>query len=156
MFSRILLILVFTSSLISLNAKPNSLLTNVGGRQNTISLDGKWQIIVDPFERGSFDYHRNPLKSGFGSRYGNFSDLNTIYVPGDWNTQRNDLLYYEGVVWYHKQFEYKKKEESRFFIHFGAVNYQTEVYLNGQKLGDHIGGYTPFNYEVRYPQGWSE
>jgi beta-glucuronidase len=148
MFSRILLILVFTSSLISLNAKPNSLLTNVGGRQNTISLDGKWQIIVDPFERGSFDYHRNPLKSGFGSRYGNFSDLNTIYVPGDWNTQRNDLLYYEGVVWYHKQFEYKKKEESRFFIHFGAVNYQTEVYLNGQKLGDHIGGYTPFNYEV--------
>jgi beta-glucuronidase len=141
-------ILVIASSFIHLEAKPNSLLTNVGGRQNTISLDGKWQIIVDPFERGSFDYHRNPLKSGFESRYGNFSDINTMHVPGDWNSQRPDLLYYEGVVWYHKQFEYKKKEESRFFIHFGAVNYQTEVYLNGQKVGNHVGGFTPFNYEV--------
>jgi beta-glucuronidase len=148
MLRKILLILAFANSLISLNAKPYSLLTNVGGRQNITYLYGKWQIIVDPFERGSFDYHRNPLKSGFGSRYGNFSDLNTLFVPGDWNSQRTDLLYYEGVVWYHKQFEFKKNEGTRFFIHFGAVNYQTEVYLNGQKLGQHIGGYTPFNYDV--------
>ena len=34
------------------------------------------------------------------------------------------------------------------FIHFGAANYFTRVYLNGEALGEHEGGFTPFNFEV--------
>ena len=36
----------------------------------------------------------------------------------------------------------------RYYVHFGAVNYRADVYVNGVKLGTHIGGFTPFNFEV--------
>jgi beta-glucuronidase len=70
-------------------------------------------------------------------------------VPGDWNTQKENLFYYEGSVWYKKSFDYNKTQQSnRVFVYFGAVNYQADVYLNGKKIGRHIGGFTPFNYEI--------
>ena len=37
---------------------------------------------------------------------------------------------------------------TRVFVYFGAANYQTTVYLNGEKLGEHEGGFTAFNFEV--------
>ena len=36
----------------------------------------------------------------------------------------------------------------RVFVHFGAANYQADVYLNGRKLGRHVGGFTPFQFEM--------
>ncbi len=55
---------------------------------------------------------------------------------------------YEGTIWYKKDFDYIKKPGKRLFVYFGAVNYQADVYLNGEKLGEHIGGFTPFNFEI--------
>ena len=37
---------------------------------------------------------------------------------------------------------------SRVFVYFGAANYRASVYLNAQKLGDHEGGFTPFDFEA--------
>jgi beta-glucuronidase len=71
-----------------------------------------------------------------------------LNVPGDWNTQDEKLLYYEGTIWYKKSFNHNKNNGKRVFIYFGASNYKTEVYLNGKKLGTHIGGFTPFNFEI--------
>ena len=36
----------------------------------------------------------------------------------------------------------------RLFVYFGAANYEADVYLNGKKLGRHVGGFTPFAYEI--------
>jgi len=131
---------------------------NVEGR-STISLDGLWKTIIDPFENGYYDYRRMPMKKG---GYGddkdyvdksklqeyNFATDKTLSVPGDWNTQRAELYYYEGTVWYRNRFQYKVKENKRVFLHFGAVNYEAIVFLNGNEIGQHIGGFTPFNFEV--------
>src|SRR5690606_1376472 len=73
------------------------LLVNIYGRQDVSSLDGNWQFIIDPYEKGSYDYHRIPLKGGYKTGSSNFSDLNLLTVPGDWNTQKEELLYYEGA-----------------------------------------------------------
>jgi beta-glucuronidase len=78
----------------------------------------------------------------------NFDTSGILNVPGDWNSQRPELFFYEGSVWYKKSFSYHIESHSRLFVHFGAANYRASVYLNAQKLGDHEGGFTPFNFEV--------
>ena len=48
-----------------------------------------------------------------------------------------------------KSFNYlKTKSTNRVFVYFGAINYESHVYLNGEKLGTNIGGFTPFNFEI--------
>ncbi len=132
-------------------------LHNVYARE-TASLNGVWQTIADPFDAGYYDYRLKESTNGFFKNdrpkskgehveY-DFSDAETLRVPGDWNTQRRELFFYEGSVWYKRDFVVRRKEGRRLFLYFAAANYQTEVYLNGRKLGRHIGGYTPFHYDI--------
>jgi beta-glucuronidase len=159
--SFILGILIAVSSLTA----QSQLLINLQSRE-TNSLNGNWKIIVDPYENGFYNYRYipfesldNPGKSAFftNSKPSHKSELleydfdkaEELQVPGDWNTQMEKLFYYEGTVWYKKSFEYyKSADENRVFLYFGAVNYQADVYFNGKKLGRHLGGFTPFNFEV--------
>lgn len=121
---------------------------NVLGR-NTISLNGKWNYIIDPnnnAEGMGIAYDARPTgKTDFLEYY--FDESASLQVPGDFNSQLTELTYYENYVWYKKTFAYKKNEK-RLFLHFGAVNYKADVYLNGEKLGIHEGGYTPFQFEI--------
>ncbi len=101
-------------------------------------------------QKGAFFLNSKPKNKSDLLEY-DFDKSDIISVPGDWNSQKENLFYYEGTVWYKKSFDYRKKEESnRVFLYFGAINYQTDVYLNGKKLGKHIGGFTPFNFEITH------
>jgi beta-glucuronidase len=126
-----------------------NLIANVSGR-TTISLDGTWNTIVDPYEIGlgsRFYLNAKPKDKTQLVEY-DFDASEKLHVPGDWNTQREYLLFYEGPVWYQRSFSYHKRTNTRPFIYFGAANYQTRVWINGKKIGEHIGGFTPFNFEV--------
>lgn len=147
-------------------ARAEGLLTNVDHRR-TVSLDGAWHYIVDPYETGYYDYRRRPydMQPGGGPNAAffrnhrardkaelieyDFEASPTLQVPGDWNSQSERLFYYEGTVWLQRSFERgPARPGERLFVHFGAVNYRAEVYLNGTKLGVHEGGFTPFNFEI--------
>src|SRR5258706_12080958 len=133
------------------------LIANTDGRK-TVSLNGQWQTIVDPYETGYYDYRYLPSKDGYfkDAKPKSKSDLieydfdtsEALAVPGDWNTQKERLLLYEGTIWYKKAFDYQKKPNTRIFVYFGAANYLADVYLNGEKIGRHEGGFTPFNFEI--------
>jgi beta-glucuronidase len=138
------------------------LIANISSRK-TISLNGKWQYIIDPYETGFYDYRYQEKNENDPDAYWNtdvpknktdrkehgYSDKYTLNVPGDWNSQAQKFLYYEGTVWYKKSFDFAQSNSSdRVFLYFGAVNYRADVYLNGKKLGMHKGGFTPFNFEV--------
>lgn len=140
----------------------NNLITNISNRKS-VSLNGKWQYIVDPYETGFYDYRYKELNENSGSAYWTtdvpanktelnehtYQEKNSLNVPGDWNHQDPKFLYYEGTVWYKKSFDYQKPEAGhKVFLYFGAVNYRADIYLNGKKLGMHLGGFTPFNFEV--------
>ena len=118
--------------------------------RTTLSLDGTWNTIVDPYESGlgSRYYEKEKPKSKSDLVEFDFDHSPKLKVPGDWNTQRDSLLFYEGPVWYQRNFTYQRKPHTRTFLYFGAANYFSRVWLNGTKLGEHAGGFTPFDFEV--------
>lgn len=153
---QMLLVAVMMLSL-AMQAEEMPLLGNVMGRQG-VSLNGKWNYIVDVQEEGFYDYRMNENRWGFFINAKpqrpedlieyDFDKSPTINVPGDWNTQDKRLFFYEGCVWMKKDFNYTRKSGRRAILYFGAVNYDAVVYVNGKKVGHHEGGFTPFNFDV--------
>jgi len=140
--------LVLFSLVIGAAAQSN-LIANIPGRSTT-NLNGPWHYIVDPYETGLGErYYENAKPKNKSDRIEyDFDRSDTLNVPGDWNTQQERLFFYEGPVWYERSFTHYHNEHAREFLHFGAANYLTRVYLNGTKLGEHEGGFTPFTFEV--------
>jgi len=139
---------LFAQNLFAQNG-PAPLIADPPSRTST-SLDGMWNTIIDPYESGissHFYENRKPASKTDLVEY-DFDRSPKLKVPGDWNSQSDKLLFYEGVMWYQRRFSYQKKANKRVFLYFGAVNYLSRVWLNGTKLGEHVGGYTPFNFEV--------
>jgi len=149
----LLLCLLFCSAL-PLNAQ--QILQNVYAREIT-GLNGNWEIIVDPFDTGYYDYRLNSTNGFFKNlKPKSKSDLveydfvktETLKVPGDWNTQSDRFFFYEGSIWYKKDFNYHKKDDKKVYLYFGAANYVANVYLNGDVIGMHEGGFTPFSFDI--------
>jgi len=133
----------------------------------SLTLNGVWKYVVDPYQTGYYDYRRdardqmsNPSNSeslflGYKPKdqterveY-DFDKSDNILVPRDWNSQKEKLFYYEGSVWYYKNFDYPAPAaNTRQYLYFGAANYEADVYLNGKKRGKHVGGFTPFNFDI--------
>jgi beta-glucuronidase len=141
----------------------SNLVQNIQGRK-IISLNGRWNYIIDPYENGYYDYRHKPFDasaSGSGGFYDdkkpagknelieyNFDNSPTLRVPADWNSQSDKLEFYEGSVWYRQQFNITPQAGKKYLLYFGAVNYEAHVYLNGKKLGIHKGGFTPFQFDI--------
>jgi beta-glucuronidase len=146
---RVAVVLCLSSGLACGQPSPSTLVTNIAGR-TTVTMDGIWRAIVDPYETGMgarFYENAKPKSKSDLVEYG-FDASATLLVPGDWNTQRETLLFYEGPVWYQRYFSYAKHAHTRLFLYLGAANYQARAWLNGKKLGEHAGGFTPFNFEI--------
>ena len=148
--------------LLSLSALGQTHATTVladADHRKTFSLNGDWHYIVDPYDGGLYDFHRGLRKDGFflngvpetGSKglieY-DFSKSPTLKVPGDWNTQRDSLFYYEGMLWYQRDFTYEQPAHHKTFLHIGAANYKLIAWVNGQEVCRHEGGFTAFDCEV--------
>lgn len=138
-------------------AQPTTVLV-ASDHRHSVSLDGEWHVIVDPYGNGLYDSNGKARNNGFARNlaqsdssgpieYG-FAKSGTLRVPGDWNSQRELLMYYEGPLWYEKDFEYKKTPGKRVFLHVGAANYRAFVWVNGHAICEHEGGFTGFDCEV--------
>jgi beta-galactosidase/beta-glucuronidase len=111
-------------------------LFTVAGAQSR-SLDGTWQFAVD--REGKLTI--NDLSS--------VKDWREIRAPLSWNAQFADLRDYRGVAWYLKTVDLQPiKPDQTVLLKFGAVDYFAEVFVNGQKAGEHEGGYLPFELDV--------
>ena len=136
-----------------------TLLVGVDRRMVT-NLDGDWHYLVDQSpahalytakgEINDNSYARNdhPNIVGKHNEEYDFSTAPTLRVPGDWSTQVSQLFNYEGVVWYQRDFDAQPRAGTRSFLHIGAANYRSHVWVNRKRVCDHEGGYTPFDCEV--------
>lgn len=129
--------------------RAQDLIANVYGREMQ-SLNGKWDAIVDLYDQGRKNriyLNRKPEGKTDFYEYA-FENGLRLDVPSDWNSQTPELKYYEGTVWYARRFDAPRQDGRRLFLHFGAVSYRCRVYLNGEEIGSHEGGFTPFQIEV--------
>lgn len=122
------------------------------------SLDGPWHYIADPYRNGwggnpnKPNLHLYPKDAHFHLggplvQY-DFAKSPTLEVPGAWNTENPKLDYYEGLLWYERQVTVHPAAGKRYFLHFGAVNYQADVFVNDHWVCEHKGGFTSFSCEV--------
>ncbi len=103
--------------------------------RNRISLDGVWQFYRDP------DHRDMPAKLGE-------VEWREAQVPLPWQAQFDDLRLSGGVGWYSRRFTVDPAEGQTAVLHFGAVDYHAAVWLNGRQVGEHEGGYLPFEFDV--------
>jgi beta-glucuronidase len=133
------------------------LVQNPAGRES-LRLDGDWRVIPDPYENGYYNHRYEPREDGYFEvrepkdpgelvEY-DFRRSQVLKVPGDWNSQDERWLFYEGTMWYFRAFELAPRADRRYLLHFGGVNYLARVWLNRRLLGTHAGGFTPFQLDA--------
>ena len=156
---KLLSMIAFLGGVLMASAQENTLplLQNVQAYEH-MSLNGDWNYIVDVQEEGYYDYRMNPMRHGFfiNAKPQRPEDLieydfvksPTMQIPSDWNTRDERLFFYEGTVWFKKSFQAVPMSDYRTLLYFGAVNYDCHVWVNGKKAGHHVGGFTPFNYDI--------
>lgn len=105
--------------------------------RKTVSLDGTWDVVFDDNETlGPDCFKRKGIKK------------HKVRVPGVWEEARP---FYDGQGFYRRTFDLPKGlvgGDKLLSLKFGAVNYYAEVILNGVKVGEHEGGYTPFELDI--------
>ena len=107
-------------------------------KRKRYSLDGIWN-----FKQGEY-------APGVDAR---LSAEDLMVVPSSFNDVAVDSekRYFIGDSWYERTFAVPSFEpDEELVLRFGSVTHQAKVYVNGQLLGEHVGGFTPF--EVRIPE----
>ena len=110
----------------------------LNAKRKRYSLDGVWN-----FKQGEYVPGVDPRLST--------EDL--MVVPSSFNdvAVESEKRYFIGDNWYERTFAVPSFEsDEELVLRFGSVTHQAKVYVNGQLLGEHIGGFTPF--EVRIPE----
>jgi beta-glucuronidase len=101
-------------------------------------LSGFWNFRFDPDQQG--------VAQGWGA---GFEPAQIIAVPASWNDQFEDWRDYTGIAWYHTTFDLPWGwRDQRIFVRFNAISYLAEVWLNGERLGEHEGGYLPLVFGI--------
>lgn len=145
-------IITFASLFLSLNAlMAQSAMQNPYGRES-ISLNGQWQALPDWSCNGEYRKiweEKKPTGKTDFYEY-SFDGTQKIVVPGDFNSQIDQMKYSECWVWYKTSIPAQKLKNAsnRLFLYFGGINYKADIWLNGEHVGSHEGGYTPFQIEI--------
>jgi beta-glucuronidase len=155
MSSRVQLALLMLAALLlaaaAAQAQPSAP-TPAAGRSEQ-RLDGAWRYIVDPMKMGlrpgrMRNFSRDLTAQNQELLEYEWASAPVMTIPGDWSSQVGALGWYEGMMWFHRRFTAAPQPGQRQLLQFDAVNYHAHVYLNGEKLGEHRGGFTPFAVDV--------
>ena len=107
---------------------------------DSLPLSGKWRFAVDPGVVGEDEGWAEPSFDDSGWM--------VVSVPHTWGTMEKHANY-DGIAWYRRSFALPvDAKDAHLRLRFDAVFYLAQVWLNGEYLGKHEGGYTPFEFDV--------
>lgn len=107
------------------------------------TLNGRWQMRLDKDDRGVSRkwFLKDDKDSWFETQ-----------VPGTYNSYNSSFRDHTGVTWFRRRFQLALSNKNRVHrLRFGAVLMRAKVWLNGQYLGRHEGGYSPFFFDLKKP-----
>ena len=111
-------------------------------RSAWLNLNGQWQFEIDHGDSGRA---RGLLEKETLER-----EITVPFCPESRLSGIGSTDFMK-AVWYKRSFTLPRQAEGRrVFIHFGAVDYATEVWINGQSAGTHRGGYASFSFEITH------
>ena len=109
-------------------------------RENWLNLNGEWDF--------EFDFGKSKLEAGILDK----KDWEKkIIVPFCPESKLSGIEYTDFIpaVWYRRNIEVTADQlAGRVILHFGAVDYEATIYINGKKAGTHKGGYASFNFDI--------
>lgn len=109
-------------------------------RSKWANLNGVWEFAFDPRDEGLSASWQNgqTLRSRVVVPFCPESQLSGIFDEG-----------FHKLCWYARGFDLPESlQGSRILLHFGAVDYRTDVWLNGNRIGQHTGGYDSFAFDI--------
>jgi len=108
-------------------------------RSEWLNLNGAWDFRFDPEGVGS-DEGWQSSREGFDAR---------ILVPFPWGSPLSGVEDEADIGWYARSIEVPAEWAGRrVFLNVGAADWHTTAWLDGERLGEHQGGYTPFSFEL--------
>jgi hypothetical protein len=109
-------------------------------RAEWLNLNGNWAFRFDAQDRGERERYWEGAPASFPL---------TIHVPFSWGSKRSGVADEADVAWYARTIRVPEAWKGRrIFLVFGASDWRTSAWLDGQPLGSHQGGYTPFELEL--------
>lgn len=109
-------------------------------RKDWLNLNGEWDF--------EFDFGNSGLRAGVLEKDEWSRKINVPFCP---ESKLSSIEYTDFIaaVWYRKSVTVTEAQlEGRVLIHFGAVDYETYLYVNGEEAGYHKGGYTSFTFDI--------
>jgi beta-glucuronidase len=119
------------------SARPHA----IEGQDGRHLLGGAWLVRMDP------------TNAGLAQRLyaqGSTAGWSATTVPSAWNAGDDSQASFDGAVaWYRKDFRVPSRARAlAWIVRFESANFRATVWLNGRKLGDHVGGYLPFELDL--------
>ena len=110
-------------------------------RSSWTNLNGEWDFAFDDANTGEKE-----------KWYQNWNGKLKIQVPFTYETKLSGIQdeIRHDYIWYHRTFavDVSELKEHRYILHFEGSDYRTKVWVNGQFVGVHDGGYTRFSFDV--------
>lgn len=109
-------------------------------RKDWLNLNGEWDF--------EFDFGNSGLRAGVLEKDEWSRKINVPFCP---ESKLSGIEYTDFIaaVWYRRSVTVTEAQlEGRVLIHFGAVDYETYLYVNGEEAGYHKGGYTSFTFDI--------
>lgn len=108
-------------------------------RENWQNLNGTWAFEIDNEVSG--------YEKGFYNEGIEFSKEITVPFCPESELSGINNTDFMNAVWYKKKVNIKKTDEL-IFLHIGAADYKTTIFVNGKKAGEHVGGYVSFYQDI--------
>ncbi|MDV7185897.1 glycoside hydrolase family 2 TIM barrel-domain containing protein [Lutibacter sp. TH_r2] len=129
------------------NASENNYVEVTAITEGVVAADA---VMFRPISEEKYTEAKEQPNQVYLSEY-NDSDWHNLKVPGHWG-MLNSYSNYNGLGWYRKEFKlpegWKANSNEKIRLKFDGVYHVAKVYLNGQFIGKHRGGFTPFDFEV--------